>query len=252
MSTDGEIVPAGQPQPPATGFAQSLVRLIADPNIGADKLEILLRMQREMIETQAREAFHADFVALAAELPQVEKKGKVDLLAKDGRRLGGYHYARWEDMDSALRPVWTRHGFGITFSTSMRDGVTVISGKLLHTGGHFETAELPLQSDKGPGRNDMQAMGSGVSYTKRYLAELLLNIVRKGQDDDAIRAGAALISASEVSQLADLIARAGSEPERFLKTMITGVERLEDVMASDYPRLVNALNARIAHREAKP
>jgi hypothetical protein len=243
-----EIVPnGGGHAPPATGFAQGLMRLIADPNIGADKLEILLKMQREIIETQQREAFHEDFIALAAELPQVERKGRVDLMAKDGRRLGGYQYARWEDMDSALRPIWTKHGFGITFSTFNRDGQTVVCGKLLHKGGHFETAELPLHPDKGPGRNDMQAMGSGVSYTKRYLAELLLNIVRKGLDDDGIKSGLERISAQEVADLAQLIADAGTEPDRFLHTMLTGVESLEEVQARDYARLVNALNARIAN-----
>jgi hypothetical protein len=234
--------------PPATGFAQGLMRLIADPKIGADKLEILLKMQREIIETQQREAFHADFIALAAELPQVEKKGKVDLIAKDGRRLGSYHYARWEDMDKALRPIWTKHGFGMSFSTFVKDGQAIIRGELLHTGGHAKTAELPLHPDKGPGRSDMQAMGSGVSFTKRYLGEMLLNIVRKGEDDDGIRAGEAKISAREVGELAQLISDAGTEPNRFLATMLTGVERLEDVQGRDYGRLVNALNARIANK----
>jgi hypothetical protein len=237
--------------PPATGFAQGLMRLIADPNIGADKLEILLKMQQQIIETQQREAYHEDFIALAAELPQVEKKGKVDLVAKDGRRLGGYHYARWEDMDTALRPIWTRHGFAISFSTFIAEGQPIIRGKLMHKGGHFETAELPLHPDKGPGRSDMQAMGSGASFTKRYLGELLLNIVRKGQDDDGIAAGQAKISPREMSELAQLIADAGTDPDRFLHTMLTGVERLEDVQSRDYGRLVNALNARIAHKGRK-
>jgi hypothetical protein len=43
---------------------------------------------------------------------------------------------------------------------------------------------MVLQLDTGPGRNQNQAMGSTLSYGKRYTAEMLLNIVREGEDTD--------------------------------------------------------------------
>lgn len=230
-------------KPPAQGMAEGLMRLLTDPAISSEKLELLLKMQQETLAAQAREDFHLAFNQLAAELPQVEKHGVVELRTRDDRRLGAYAYTRWEDMDRAIRPKLTQHGFGLSFSTHTdAQGVTMVRGKLLHAAGHAEEASLPLISDKGPGRNELQAMGSGLSYTKRYLAELLLNVVRKGEDDDGL---AALrlnkLTPNQAAKLATMIADVGSTPEKFLGAMVTGVTKIEDVPARDYERLVNTL-----------
>lgn len=236
---------------PATSLAESLMRLIADPNVGPEKLEMLLKMQAQTIEARAREDFHLAFADLSAELPQVEREGRVQLSRGD-KSLGSYKYARWEDMDRAIRPVLAKFGFGISFSSIVdANGRTVLRGKLMHVGGHFEQAEFPVLSDKGPGRNDLQAIGSGLSYAKRYVAELLLNIVRKGEDDDAIKAMLRKITPDQAETLRKLIAAAKSTPEKFLTVMVTGADRLEDVPERDYGRLTNAANEAIARNARK-
>lgn len=237
---------------PAASFAEGLMRLIADPNIASDKLELLLKMQAQTLEARAREEFHQAFADLSAELPQVARQGMVELRTRDDRRLGSYRYARWEDLDSAIRPILGKYGFGFSFSTFIdTGGRTVLRGKLLHVGGHFESAEFPVVSDKGPGRNDLQALGSGVSYAKRYVAELLLNVVRKGQDDDGISAMLSKITPAQIETLTKLIAAAKTTPEKFLSIMVTGAEKLEDVPERDYGRLVNAANATITRNAKK-
>ena len=237
-------------------MAEGLMRLLTDPAISADKLELLLRLQAETLAQQAREDFHIAFADLAKELPQVEKRGVIELRTRDDRRLGAYAYTRWEDMDSAIRPVLSKYGFALSFSTfTDANNQSMVRGKLLHMAGHFETAELPLIADKGPGRNELQSLGSGLSYTKRYLAELLLNIVRKNEDDDGITAqriaAASKLTLEQGAQLARMIADVGSTPEKFLGMMVTGVNKLEDVSQRDFTRLVNALNQTKERRKRK-
>lgn len=235
----------------ASGFADGLMKLISDPNVSSDKLETLLKLQAQALEFRAREDFHIAYAQLSAELPQVEREGRVELI-KDNRRLGGYRYARWEDMDRAIRPLLSKHGFAFSFGSFFGpDQRLMVRGKLLHSGGHFEEAEFPVMSDKGPGRNELQAMGSGVSYAKRYVAEMLLNIVRKGQDDDGIAALGRKISQNQIDTLEKLISASKSTPDKFLSIMVTGVEQLSDVPERDYPRLVNALNLQITRNAAK-
>jgi hypothetical protein len=236
---------------PAASFAEGLMKLIADPGISSDKLELLLKLQAQSLEGRAREDFHVAFAELSAELPQVEREGRVELTRGD-KHFGSYRYARWEDMDTAIRPVLAKFGFGISFSSFLLpDGRTVLRGKLLHVGGHFEFAEFPVLSDKGPGRNDLQAMGSGLSYAKRYVAELLLNVVRKGEDDDAISAMLRKITPAQVETLSKLVAAAKTTPEKFLSIMVTGAEKLEDVPEREYGRLINAANATITRNARK-
>jgi hypothetical protein len=45
--------------------------------------------------------------------------------------------------------------------------------------------QLPIDSyGSGTGRNELQARGGTLAYGKRYTAEMLLNIVREGDDTD--------------------------------------------------------------------
>src|SRR5215467_3129073 len=149
---------------PAEDFGGTLMRLLTDKEIPADKLQIMLQMQRELIVERRREAFTSAFVRLAAVLPQVSKNGTVELVSKDGRRLGSYKFAKWEDMDAVLRPILNEHGFALQFT---QHGELTVRGILMHADGHFIESERTLPPDTGPGRNALQAIGSSLSYAKR-------------------------------------------------------------------------------------
>jgi hypothetical protein len=225
---------------PALALGETLLKMLADPNISADKLQILLQMQQSIMAESRREAFQAAFAAMSAEMPQVDKRGIVELV-KEGKVLGRYNFAKWEDMDVVIRPIMHRHGFALTFPQRIDGGKSVLVGKLLHAAGHFEISERPVTPDPGPGRNSAQAEGSGLSYAKRYVAEGLLNIVRKGQDDDGIASGLKLLDAAQVKQLAGLLGETGTKTETFLRMFVTGCETLEAIPVRELPRLLNAL-----------
>ena len=121
---------------PALALGDSLMRLIADPNITADKLNILLTMQRELIAENRVEAFQSAYAAMAIEIPQVDKNGIVELI-KDGKVLGRYNFAKFDDMDTVMRPIMHRFGFGIMFVGRIEAGKQVLTGRLMHAAGHF-------------------------------------------------------------------------------------------------------------------
>jgi hypothetical protein len=229
---------------PALALGDSLMRMLSDPNISAEKMAVLLNMQKEIMAESRREAFQAAFAAMAHELPQVDRRGKVELI-KDGKKFGSYNYAKWEDMDDIIRPVLFKFGFSLTFASRVDGPNMILTGKLMHAGGHSEVSERRLIADPGPGRNNLQAEGSGLSYAKRYLAEGLLNIVRKGEDTDAIGAGLQPISEAQVKQLAGLLGETGTKEETFLRLFVTGIEKLDQVPAREFPRLKNALDEKL-------
>lgn len=228
---------------PALALGETLLRMLADPNIPAEKMQIVLNAQKDIMAENRREQFYAAFAMMMPEMPQVERLGNVELI-KDGKRLGGYKYARWEDMDRVIRPIMHKYGFGFSFAQRIDQGKQVLVATLLHASGHALTSERPVIPDPGPGRNAAQAEGSGLSYAKRYAAEGLLNIVRKGVDDDAIAAGLTPLSDSQVKDLTALIKETKTEVSHFLSVFVTGIERLENIPARDYPRLKNALEAK--------
>jgi hypothetical protein len=226
---------------PAQALAEFMQGVLRDPNVPADKLDALWRMRKELLAEEHREAYDSAFAAMHAELPQVRKDGKIEL-TKDGKKLGLIPFARWEDMDKIIRPILAKYGFALHFTTVESAGKLLIRGELTREG-HSRTADIPLPPDVGPGRNALQAVGSALSYGKRYATEMLLNIVRCGEDDDgntAVNAGP--ISAAQEKQLADLIKKTKTDLKKFLEWTKTGVEALKDIPAREHVRLLNALN----------
>jgi hypothetical protein len=103
QGNEGQIVRVERAAPAGT-FADVLMQMLANPDIPADKMDVLLRMRREVLGDQAREAFMEHYAALSAELPQVERDGTVALV-KDGREVGRYAFTTIENMDTILRPL---------------------------------------------------------------------------------------------------------------------------------------------------
>jgi hypothetical protein len=226
---------------PAQNFGEYMMKAVADPNITADKLEILLRVRREILEAEAREAFANAFAQMASEIPQVDKNGVVEL-RKGDKLVGTYNFAKWEDMDVVIRPILHTWGFALSFASRPSPKGVLLVGELAY-GGFSKFSEIELPPDAGPGRGPLQAVGGAISYGKRYTAELLLNIVRRGIDDDAITVGIKRINADQVAELAKLLEDTKTTTENFLKVMVgEDITALADVRERDFARLLNALN----------
>jgi hypothetical protein len=234
---------------PAETFAAVLMQMLTNPDIPADKMEVVMKMRREVLGDQAREAFMEHFAALSAELPQVERDGTVALV-KDGREVGRYAFTTIENMDTILRPLLAKHGFAISFASVDNKESITITGTLSGWGWE-RTSTYTLPPDAGPGRNALQARGSSRRYAKRYIVDDLVNVVRKGKDDDAKGAMEALIDATQVKELITLIKATATDEAAFLKVMVSGAESLQDIRQRDFPRLIMALREKKQKRAQK-
>jgi hypothetical protein len=234
--TEGMIVERVERPAPAESFAQFLMEAMRDPNIPSDKLQIMLQMRREVLADQAKEAYQRAFAEFSAEMPAIERDGMVDL----GK--GRYPFATYEQMDKLLRPLLSKHGLSLQFWSSEAESrdIIVVHGALIGHGWQRESV-YPVPPDTGPGRNALQARGSAQSYAKRYIADLLCNIVRKGKDDDGRGAIETLIDAVQLAELVDLIAATSTNEASFCRMMVTGAASLAEIRQRDFPRLVLAL-----------
>jgi hypothetical protein len=223
---------------PAQAFGAFLMQALANPDISAEKMQVMLQMRREVLHDQAKEAYQEAFAAFSAEMPAVERDGLVDL----GPGKGRFPFTTYEQMDKILRPLLVKHGFSLQFWSSDAENkdLIIVHGALIGHGWQRESV-YPVPPDTGPGRNALMARGSAQTYAKRYVADLLCNIVRKGIDDDARRAMQATIDPKQVAELARLIKATNTVEASFLKMMVTGVESITDIAPRDYPRLLMAL-----------
>jgi hypothetical protein len=232
---------------PAHDFGELMMGLLRDPSIPADKLEVVMKMRREALEYEAKEAYQHHFALFTADMPAVERDGTVDLGTK-----GKYPFTTYEQMDMILRPLLVKHGFSLQYwsSNAEKIDVIIVHGALAGWGWQRESV-YPVPPDSGPGRNALQARGSSQTYAKRYIADLLCNIVRKGTDNDGRGAVDAFIDERQVKELMDLIRATGTNAEAFLNTMVTDVREVADVRVRDYSRLLLALKERQKRRVQK-
>ena len=206
-------VPAALPPnlPAEQSLLSAIVHVARDPQLDVAKLEALMRMQFEVEKRQAEKEFIEAFARLSSRLPRIKKEGGIDLGGK-----GKIAFARIEDMDKVIRPLLTAEGFTLSFDSSPKEGGgLVVSGHLMHSAGHSRTATIPLPLDVGPGRNSLQAVGSTLQYGKRYLTEMLLNLVREGADDDGIKGAMRFATEEEVAELQALIQDTGTDEAKF-------------------------------------
>jgi hypothetical protein len=247
--SEGEIIQRVERVAPAETFAAVLMQMLTNPDIPADKMEVVMKMRREVLTDQAREAFMEHFAAFSAELPQVERDGTVTL-EKDGRTMGRYNFTTIEAMDAILRPLLAKHGFAISFSSADNANGVTVTGTLSGWGWE-RSSTYTLPPDAGPGRNQIQARGSSRRYAKRYVTDDVCNVIRKGKDDDARGAMEALIEPTQIKELVALIKATNTDEAAFLQLMVSSATTLEDIRQRDYSRLIMALREKKQRRTQK-
>ena len=210
-------------------------RLLARPDVPVEKLEQMFALHQKVQAEAARRAYHAALAELQADIPTVVALGKITGDDKQsGAKVTRSKYAKWEDVNEAIRPALTKHGFALSFRISQPTDASRIevTAVLSHREGHAEETSLHLPNDPTGGKNNVQAWGSSLSYGKRYTSFAMLNIAARGEDDDGKAAGAGLISADQAEELAKLITATKTDIQAVLD--FHKVESLSDMTAADY------------------
>lgn len=163
-------------------------RAASNKDVDVAKLEKLLDMQERIMAKNAEMAFNAAMAQMQAELPKISERGEIIVNGQLRSR-----YAKFEDINEAVKPVLQKHGFAVSFKTDTTGNVVKVTGILTHREGHREQTDMVLPVDVSGSKNPVQAVGSSVSYGKRYVMEALLNLTSGGQDDDGKGAGQKVI-----------------------------------------------------------
>jgi hypothetical protein len=249
-----EIVTAHPTQPGS--MLALIVEAAKSRDVDVAKLKELMLMQERLEERQAERNFNGALARVTFGMPRVKKNGTIDLGVdkQTGKARGALPFARWEDVDAIIRPRLEAEGFTLSFNSAPRagdGGGAVISGTLLHCDGHQRTVSIPLPLDTGPGRNNLQAMGSTLSYGKRYCTEMLLNIVREGVDDDGATHGQKFITEEQAMQIETMLTETKSDRTAFMR-LFKCEHNLLDMPAEVFVAAINALNMKKKKLEKAP
>ena len=239
--------PALPPAPNGNGSMLDVIeRAARDPHVDMTKLRELLEMQERVLAREARTQFYRDFATLQNELPVIEKRGRIKFNKQDE----GQPFAKWEDINEAIKPVLQAHGFSLSFRTGFANDRVMVTGILSHRDGHAEETTLPLPLDGSGSKNAVQAVGSSTSYGKRYVASALLNLTLTDEDDDGRSAVGGAINDDQVEHIFRLLRRDNADQGRFLKYLgqKIGMElkMVADIPAKHFNTAIQVINERQA------
>lgn len=118
-------------------------------------------------------ALYEALAAAQAELKNPSKTKKADT----GKYT--YNYADIGDVLEACLPVLSKHGLSVMQPTVVRDGAVILITRLAHISGQTVESEYPVCSING----NHQAMGSAMTYARRYALTSLIGITAVDDTD---------------------------------------------------------------------
>ena len=171
----------------ADNIMHLISRLASDPTVDIDRVERFMQMHEKAKAREAETAFNDAMSAAQAEMGPIGTDRKNDQTKS--------RYASYAALDLAVRPIYVKHGFALSFNTDP-DGPADhlrLRCKVTHRGGHCEPYQVDMPSDgKGAKGGDVMtkthAAGSAMSYGQRYLLKMIFNLA-VGEDDDGQKAG---------------------------------------------------------------
>jgi hypothetical protein len=219
-------------------------KLIARPDVPVEKLEQMFALHQKVQADHARRAYDEAFPAMSAELPEIDKRGKIIIKEKGTEKIiQTTPYALWDDTNRMIKPVLAKHGFGLSFRITQTDAKITTTAVLSHVAGHREETSFSATIDSTGSKNNVQGWGSSFAYGKRYTGTAILNITTRGEDDDGAKAGETSGHAT-VETISALIKESASSLTWFLEHY--SVETIDDLNGKQRDEIKSKLTAKLA------
>lgn len=235
-----------------TTYSASLLEVISkaarDPNVDIDKMERLLQMQERVQARDAETAFNQALNAAQSEMRPIA--------ANASNPQTKSRYATFDKLDRVLRPIYTDHGFSLSFDegdSPKPEHVRVLC-YVSHVAGHTRTYHRDMPADgKGAKGGDVMtkthAAGAAGSYGARYLLKGIFNVAVGEEDDDGNvgrkRDAPKLVADSDVALIEQYCQALGGSTRSDLLAAYK-VESIPDLTAVQAAAVINRLKGKLA------
>lgn len=242
MSVVEQEVTAIQEKPmalPAIQMINMIERLVMDEKVDVEKLERVVAVQERMMDRDAEQAFNAALVKAQHDMPNIQ--------ANSANQQTNSMYAKLDKINQMIAPVYTRHGFSISFNTapSSIEGWVQVTAILSHEQGHSREYHYDLPMDDSgiagkKNKTDVHARASSITYGQRYLVTLIFNLAI-GNDADGNQPQDT-ITEEQHADLVALLEEVGGDKTAFCK--VCKVDDLKNLPASKFDGAIKKLEAK--------
>ena len=212
---------------------QFIAQGVTADNVAA--FEKLVGLYERLQDKDAEKQFNAAFVALQADMPVIVASTVIPNRGK---------YERFEDVMRQIGPLLVKHGFTVSFSMDFKESRVLEICTLKHASGHSQSNSFAVRTGKAD--TDTQADCKAATTAKRNALLNCLNVVIRqdvlqDEEGDASLEGER-VTWEQAQYLAEQVKETGSDEVAFLK--FAGASKYEEIQASKYDRLTQALEAK--------
>ena len=143
-----------------------------------ESLREMLALQRDWEAGEAKKSYTRSMVKLKSEMPSVIERDKT--VAFGTTQYSHTSLARAVD---TVSPYLSKHGFSMLWTPSTGNNSVSVTCQITHADGHMESTTISALVDTSGKKNNVQAIGSTITYLQRYTALSLLGIATKDMKD---------------------------------------------------------------------
>jgi len=224
-------------QSPMAAFEMALSH-----NVDIDKLEKMLELQARWEQMEAKKAYTLAMAAFKANPPKINKDRHVKFATQKGTTE--YYHASLANVTEKINSSLAAHGLSAAWKTEQDPtrGI-VVTCTITHKQGYSESTCLAAGKEQSGTKNDIQAIGSTITYLQRYTLLSLTGLATHDQDDDGKRTDPpAMINEKQISTLYDMINATDTDEVKFLAYV--GAESLESIPVTLFGKAMAALKAK--------
>lgn len=232
------LVKAEAAQAPASPVGETasimhmIERMVTDPTMSSERMSQAFEFYQRVKADASRRAFDAAMAEAKAEFTPIIKRHLVEY--GEDKKKTSYKHEDLIDIANMVDPILGKHGITYRYRTASNINEPVkVTCVVSHRDGYFEENTLTAGRDATGGKNEIQAMGSTLTYLQRYSLKAALGLAT-GRDTDGVKPvdDGELISESQYKELADLIRDTGTDLQKFLA--IGNVESLSEIQAAQF------------------
>lgn len=210
-----------------------VMQLAIKEKAGVETIEKMMELQERYEANEARKAYHVAMTAFKADPPQIDKDASV----KYGQTA--YKHATLANVTSKINKALSGHGLSASWQTEQKEkGITVIC-KITHILGHSESTPLTAPADSSGAKNNIQAIGSTITYLERYTLLSLTGLATSEMDDDGAGSEAEYISEDQLVTINEYFDVLDVDVKKFKAFM--KVEDVSEILKKNYNKAISAL-----------
>lgn len=228
---------------PSSSIASPMEQLqyAIDNGIDLAKLEKVMELQERWEKQNAIKAFNEAMARFKANPPKIDKDRTVNYTGSKGAVR--YSHASLYNIVDKITSELSKYGLSASWRTQNVDKLVTVTCRISHAMGHYEETSLSALPDSSGVMNNIQSVGSTITYLQRYTLLSMTGLATADQDTDGIvDKPEEPIDENKAKIINSMIEELKIDKEKFLEYM--KVESVETIPSSQFAKAKIALEAR--------